>query len=134
MLARKCLPAMFVPSYRCLKNDWGCGNASNWTLPFKQQRDSVSWGNFNAPQCVHSTLTPRSHYPGLARVFSTWVIELGLALVHTTASYAIPSQLRANPCQPTSPCRAMLDPVRHGSIDSHSSLFQAVPCSTRVRG
>ena len=51
------LPAVFVPSYRCLKNDWGCGNASNWTLPFKQQRDSVSWGNFNAPQCVHSTLS-----------------------------------------------------------------------------
>ena len=31
-------------------------------------------------------LAPHSHYPGLARVFSTQVIELRLALVHTTAS------------------------------------------------
>ena len=62
MLARKCLPAVFVPSYRCLKNDWGCGIASNWTLPFKQQRDLVSWGNFNAPQCVHSTLSVPTCY------------------------------------------------------------------------
>ena len=38
------------------------------------------------PQRKKQPVTPRSHYPGLARVFSTQVIELGLALVHTTAS------------------------------------------------
>ena len=31
--------------------------------------------------------TPHSHYPGLATVFSAWVIELGLALKLFTLLY-----------------------------------------------
>ena len=34
IFAKRCLSLLSTPSYRCCRNGWGCGNSSNWTLPF----------------------------------------------------------------------------------------------------